>query len=310
MLGTLSEALHLPKGSVEILCSWNGTSESEAEINNRSGYEFLIAQREPYHFAKNMNKLAEKASGEILALINDDILLDQGSLDAGLNCIQKQISPTLVGALLRTPDELLQHIGFAFDAKYNPYHAAEGMIKAKHACDEALHFEVPAVTAAVALVRRDVFSQIRLNESYQRCGEDVEFNLDLRQHLHGHVYLCPKLSGVHAESATRSETGEQGNTSEDQVRMRSRRRDFYEQASMAQMRVELDMSCRERDLNHKAIESLREEQKTLQQMRMNLKNGKELRQLQRERDHWQRQAQALQLEVLRLQDLTQRQQWA
>ena len=306
MLGTLKEALHLPKESVEILCSWNGPPESEANINNNSGYEFLIAQRDSYHFAKNVNSLALKASGDILALLNDDVLLDPNSLDAGLSCIKNQSSPTLVGGLLRTPDQLLQHIGFTFDARFNPHHIAEGMIQAKDACDDELHFEVPAVTAAVALVRRDIFSQIRLNESYQRCGEDVEFNLDLRQKLQGHILLCPQLSGIHIESATRAETGEKGNTSEDQVRLRSRRRDFFEQASATQMRVELEMSSRERSLNHKAMDTLKKEQQQLRRDRDHWQQQAQ-QQLRRDHDHWKRQAQVLQLEVLRLKDMTQRQ---
>ena len=74
MLDTLKGALHLPKHSVEILCSWNGSSESEKEIKNESGYELCIAQRIPYHFASNINRLAQQASGKIIALINDDVL--------------------------------------------------------------------------------------------------------------------------------------------------------------------------------------------------------------------------------------------
>ena len=54
---------------------------------NRSGYEFLIAQRDPYHFASNMNQLAHHANGEVLAFVNDDVVLDSGSLDAGLSCL-------------------------------------------------------------------------------------------------------------------------------------------------------------------------------------------------------------------------------
>ena len=120
MLGTLKDALHLPDDSVEILCSWNGTSESEEQIVNQSGYEFLIAQRKSYHFASNINQLATHASGDVLALINDDVTLDEGSLEAGLTCLSKLPPTTLIGALLRTPDEKLQHTGFGFDLNHNP----------------------------------------------------------------------------------------------------------------------------------------------------------------------------------------------
>ena len=60
---------------VEVLCSWNGETGEEANIENHSGYEFLVANRAPYHFASNMNDLAEKANGDLLLLINDDVFL-------------------------------------------------------------------------------------------------------------------------------------------------------------------------------------------------------------------------------------------
>ena len=70
-------------GKWKSLCSWNGCDISEHKIVNRSGYEFLIAQREAYHFAGNMNQLATHANGDVLAFLNDDLILDNGSLDKG-----------------------------------------------------------------------------------------------------------------------------------------------------------------------------------------------------------------------------------
>ena len=87
MLESIAEATELPSGEVEVLCSWNGTNVSEQKIVNRSGYEFLIAQRETYHFAGNMNQLAKHANGDVLAFLNDDLILDNGSLDSGLSCL-------------------------------------------------------------------------------------------------------------------------------------------------------------------------------------------------------------------------------
>ena len=58
----------------------NGTKEAEEEIINHSGYEFLVAQRDAYHFASNMNQLAHHANGEVLAFVNDDVVLDDSSL--------------------------------------------------------------------------------------------------------------------------------------------------------------------------------------------------------------------------------------
>ena len=303
LLSSVAAATRLNTQEVEILCSWNGSEDEEQLIENHSGYDFFIAQRKPYHFATNINQLANHASGDVMALVNDDVVLDPGSLDAGLACLSEHPPATLVGALLRTPDEQLQHAGFSFELNHNPYHILEGMIAADDFANDQTAFEVPAVTAAVALIPRKTFLQLSLNENYQRCGEDVEFNLDLRQKLNGHVFLCPGLSGVHAESATRAEQGETGNTSEDQIKLRTRRRHFVEQASADQLRVELAMTARERTL---ARHLLQQRLAELDQQRADLERDSTIETLQVDRDYWKRQAQTLQLEALRLQDSLQR----
>jgi len=314
LLSSVSAATRLSAQDVEILCSWNGSEDDEQLIENHSGYEFFIAQRKPYHFASNINQLANHASGDVVALVNDDVVLDPGSLDAGLACLSEHPPATMVGGLLRTPDEQLQHAGFSFELNHNPYHILEGMIAADDFANDQTAFEVPAVTAAVALIPRQTFLQLSLNENYQRCGEDVEFNLDLRQKLNGHVFLCPGLSGVHAESATRAEQGETGNTSEDQVKLRTRRRHFVEQASADQLRVELAMTARERTLSRHLLQQrlseLDRDRAELERQQAEfeeaVKRDSAIQSLQNDRDYWKRQAQTLQLEALRLQDSVQR----
>ena len=130
MLSSLSSALHLPTREVEILCSWNGSPEEEARIENRSGYQFSIANRIPYHFASNINELAKLANGDVLAFVNDDVTLDKNSLDCGLSCLLDEVSTLCVGALLRMPNGQLQHGGMNFDYPNLPYHVADGLINA------------------------------------------------------------------------------------------------------------------------------------------------------------------------------------
>ena len=55
-------------------------------------------------------------------------------------------------------------------------------------------YEVSCVTGAVMLVRKSTFNQQPFDESYIRCGEDVQLNLDLRE-AEGRVMLCPGMSG-------------------------------------------------------------------------------------------------------------------
>ena len=60
-----------------------------------------LSQTIPYHFASNINKLAQLANGDVLALVNDDVILDMNSLDSGLSCLLNDISTLCVGSLLR-----------------------------------------------------------------------------------------------------------------------------------------------------------------------------------------------------------------
>ena len=304
MLGSLNGALHLPSREVEILCSWNGSPEEEARIENGSGYEFSIANRIPYHFSSNINELAQLANGEVLALVNDDVILDMNSLDSGLSCLLDDISTLCVGSLLRFPDGRLQHGGMSFDHQHLPYHIAEGLINATNEISELPPYEVPCVSAAVMLIRKSTFKEQPFDESYLRCGEDVQLNLDLREKLKGRVMLCPGMSGVHLESATRAENNEAGNTPRDIEKMKRRRHLFLNQASQEQLRVELSMSTRDHIFTKEVMEKernyLHQQQTKSKDMNYVKKLEHDLDHLKRDRDHWKDQTHSLQLARLKL----------
>ena len=147
------------------------------------------------------------------------------------------------------------------------------------------------------LVRKSTFNQQPFDENYIRCGEDVQLNLDLREKLKGRVMLCPGMSGVHIESATRKKAGETGNTSEDLVRMKTRRRLFLEKATPEQLRAELSMTTKERLFTKEAMDK---ERSYLRQQQAKLTDKNYLQKLEQERDHWKQQAHALQLARLKL----------
>ena len=132
MLKSLASATNLNSIGVEILCSWNGSQEEEQAIDNTSGYELLIAQKDPYHFASNMNSLAEKANGELLLIINDDVILDSGSIDGAIQCLESSPDIGLVGARLRDGEGLLTHAGILFDSRHSPYHQLDRQVAAEH----------------------------------------------------------------------------------------------------------------------------------------------------------------------------------
>ena len=279
LLSTLKDALHLPVEEVEVLCSWNGNEEEESRIENPSGYEFLVANRAPYHFASNMNALADKANGEVLLLINDDVLLDANSVDAAMSCLNNHPSTGLVGARLRDSEGYLTHAGILFDRRHNPYHQLNRLVSSEHHAVLGDPRPVPATTGAAMLIRREHFRTLRFNSEFRVCGEDVELCLALREQLKLNVVYCPCFSGEHCGEATRANEERQSANSEDLTRIRGLHERFLKSASSDQLRIELAASVIEADILRSTV---------LEQTSHS--NEK----------HWEDQAHALQLTRLKL----------
>ena len=253
MLGTLKDALHLPGEEVEVLCSWNGDAAEERRIENTSGYEFLIANRAPYHFASNMNALAYKANGEVLLLINDDVFLDANSVDAALSCLRDHPHTGLVGARLRDHEGCLTHAGILFDRRHSPYHQLDRLVSADHHAVLGDPRPVPAVTGAAMVIRREHFQALGFNTEYRVCGEDVELCLALRKQLELNVLYCPHFSGEHGGEATRRNEKDQDGNSEDLTRMRGLHERFLSTTSNDQLRIELTANAIEADVLRSTI---------------------------------------------------------
>ena len=240
----LNEASSLPANQAEILCSWNGSEQDEQLLKNTSRYDFHVAQRDPYHFAGNMNSLASKATGDVLMLANDDLLLDPGCVDEGMAVLSQNSKVGLVGARLRDQKGKLTHAGIQFDSKYSSYHPLEQLIEAS---ETALSpgGPVAAVTGALQWIRRHDFINQPYNTNYQVCGEDVELCLDVQEHLHQQVWLCNTATAIHESETTRSQQSDQGMNSADLLRLRARTQSFIERASADQLRVFLKQQQRE-----------------------------------------------------------------
>lgn len=287
MMKSLSKAIHLDPTQVEILCSWNGSEEEEQSIINTSPYEFLIAERNAYHFAKNMNSLAQEAHGEFLLFINDDVIADDDCINKGIDCLINRSDIGIIGAKLREENGLVVHSGMLFDQKNSPYHKLE-LLMSNEDCESINSLEImPAVTGAMMLTRRKEFLKILFQEKYKRCGEDVELCLDFQEKLNLKVAYAPEFSGIHSVSKTRKEKGQYGNDSEDLTKMRSRRRQFLETISREYLINELMAYKRESE----QLSSLLHSQITDREVNtLTIKN---------EIDYWKNQAHTLQINRIR-----------
>ncbi len=240
MLLSISNATSLNKNNVEILCSWNGSNFDESKITNRSGYNFTIAEREKYHFATNINSLSKQANGEILLLINDDIILDKCSIDYAIDQLLNNDQIGLVTGKLRYKNGMIQHAGITFDCKHIPYHRFEKLIKSNSELISKENQIISAATGALIFIKKALFLEIGFNEKYEICGEDIELSLDLREKKDYIILFSPKVSGIHLSSATRKKNNQYGNSINDLERMKQRRECFINRVSKDQLIHELN----------------------------------------------------------------------
>ena len=194
----------------KVLCSWNGSTEDEALIADLHTPTFCLAQRSAYHFAANMNGLAAQATGDILAILNDDVVLDTGSLDRAIQILCSHPEVGIVGGRLRTSDGRLSHAGILFDNDHRPYNRFRpdrlGQLIDANGLEVQESGAMPAVTGALMVIRREDFERVRFRETFRVCGEDVALCLDLLQHSGKAAYYASDVTAIHDEKSTRGDT--------------------------------------------------------------------------------------------------------
>ena len=223
--------------SVEVLISWNGSAAEEGRIEP-CRLPWRVVQRDPYHFAGNMNRLARQTLGAVLVFANDDLIADPTSVDAAIERLETRPEVGIVGARLLTSSGQLAHAGIHFTSYGSPYHQLEHVVDANHPVNEREQL-VPAVTGAFFAMRRADFLQLEFAETFQACGEDVLLCLQTRSQLHKQVLFCPAMGGVHDAETTRSQFETQQGNENDMQRLRSGWRDWLQRADHKSLQVEL-----------------------------------------------------------------------
>jgi GT2 family glycosyltransferase len=240
MLLSISKATCLEKQDLEILCSWNGSKSDEKKIINNSNYDFKIVQRDKYHYARNINSLVRKASGEILLTIGDDIVLDTYSIDNGIVALKSQENIGCVAGNLRYENGLIQHVGVAFDKNNHCYHKFENSIvigNSKNINNNSKF--IPAATGSLLFIKKELFNEIGFSEKYEYAGEDIELSLDIREKKDLNILFSPSVSAIHNSCATRKKYNQIVNQ-KDLKRIQNRRLEFLKNASKEQIILELE----------------------------------------------------------------------
>ena len=160
-------------------------------------------------YAGACNDGVKAASGEWVVFLNNDIIPQPGWLDALLRYAYGRVRLGLAGAKLLFPNGRIQHAGVVFAKNRSPHHIYAGFPGVHPAVNKSREFQ--AVTAACALIRRELFEEVgAFDSAFVNGYEDVDFCFRLRR-LGYEVHYCHESVLTHLESATRDHLSDPAN---------------------------------------------------------------------------------------------------
>ena len=154
-------------------------------------------------YAKSNNRAARESTGDLLLLLNNDLVLKPGWLEPMLKVVnQNQSLPAIVGNLQYLPDtNILDHAGIEVRLDTESNRPVIEHIR-EHISDKPK--KVFAVTGACCLIARNTFESLGgFDEQYVNGGEDVDLCMKVTQ-AGGSCRVVPASSVWHHVSRTRS----------------------------------------------------------------------------------------------------------
>jgi GT2 family glycosyltransferase len=163
----------IPRGlDHEIILVDDGSTDGTRTWIQTLGTPFRVLLNERnLGYAGSNNRGAAVATGDILALLNSDLVLTARWLAPMLRLVRRRRVGIVGNIQRRFEDRSLDHAGILFTEKCKPAHDARrrwGFVPWPSR-------RVPAVTAACLLVRRELFLQLRgFDEAFRNGCEDID----------------------------------------------------------------------------------------------------------------------------------------
>jgi GT2 family glycosyltransferase len=169
----------------EILVCDTGTTDNKVKDFYKIYPQVQVFNNQKYHFSKNNNFLAKKASGDVILFMNNDVFVTYDCVKLMLDYLDLQPDIGCIGhRLLHEHNRSIEHDG------QNIYHnkgripGLPGHIHHKKNPDAivGMNGKVDGITGAFLMIRKVDFDRVNgFNEEYHDLYQDVDLSLKVER---------------------------------------------------------------------------------------------------------------------------------
>lgn len=198
-----------PRRSMEIIVVDNASADGSAEmIEARFPQVKLISSLENVGFSRGNNLGIRQCQGRYIALVNPDVIVFPGCLDALADFLDQNPTVADVGPRVLNPDMTLQSTCRRFPTLWNNFCSAAGLTTAfknsKFFAGEHMFYfphdrvlTVDVLVGCFSMIRREAFEEIGLlDENLFMYGDDVDWCLRARK-AGWQVVFFPGAQAIH-----------------------------------------------------------------------------------------------------------------
>ena len=203
-----------PRRSMEVLVVDNASADGSCEmVEAKFPWAKLIESRENLGFAKGNNVAIRQCKGQYIALVNPDVIVFPGCLDALADFLDQHPKVGNVGPRVFNPDMTQQSTCRRFPTLWNnfctasrlerlfkvrPFFAGEHMFYFPH--DRTLNVDV--IVGCFSMIRRETFDEVGLlDEDLFMYGDDVDW-CRRAWNAGWQVVFCPDARAIHDRGKT------------------------------------------------------------------------------------------------------------
>jgi GT2 family glycosyltransferase len=212
--------------NAEIIVVDHASSDNSVEmLKSFNNSRIIVIERDKnYSYSESNNLGAQKASGDVLIFLNNDIILTSDSIsymvqviketDFGLLGIKLWDYPSSKDFILNEKVKVNQHLGVHFDCTNRSETIEAFELRNSSFIDlEQGILETPAVTAAMMAIDKDDFFNLNgFGDAYFYGQEDVDFCLRFGQNIRKRIGVVLEHGAFHIRGLSRK-TLSQDNTS-------------------------------------------------------------------------------------------------